>query len=130
MGVHTIRVDEEKSRIYIKRTGDTSREDARQLFEDLYSIPLFGQGASILWDMREGSALALSAQDFYDIIYEAKANRPEVGPTPTKAAIVVSKKVDFGLSQQFLTLWGTDESSFEVFESEEEAVRWLDEPDE
>ncbi len=101
--------------------------DASELigfFEKLYSLPDFDLGMKALWDLREADFSALLPSDIRSIMDCVGQRWGKDGKS--KAAIVASRDLDYGMSRMFqIMLDGETTSKVTVFKDINKAEEWL-----
>ena len=93
------------------------------LVQDIIDVPdevaQFENYTLRLWDFTKG--LSLSSSDVAQIANRAK----NIGFPPSKVAILVSDKLGYGLARMFDVYREQENQKINVFETEEEAMKWL-----
>ena len=72
-----------------------------------------------LWDLRKG--VSVSTADIFVIARRMK----EIGFPSSKIAVLVTDKLSYGLARMFDVHREQDNQKYNVFEREQEAVKWL-----
>lgn len=102
--------------------GSLSYEELSNVIEDFYTDKLTPK---VILDMTEATASAMSKEDIVRLSkkVESLRNKRPKG----KTAIVVKKKVDFGLAGVFRGNIHNEQAEIQPFYSKEAAMVWLEE---
>ena len=76
-----------------------------------------------LWDLREAT-LGMTSAELEQLAHDGQDRE---GPEPSRAAVVASGDLEFGLSRLFEVYRASDSTSIAVFRDLDEAARWLEE---
>lgn len=96
----------------------------RNLMERILNDPRFVPSMHMLWDFTTSTLIDLSNDDFEGIKNYIQKNAERRG-SGYRAAFLVSKEVDFGLSRMYQMLSEDLPVTFEVFKDREEAMSWI-----
>ena len=120
----TTDIDREAGLRTHKVTGTLSLNDLMAKLDEIYSIPDFQPEMNVLWDLRNADLASFSSSDIYEV-------RDFVGYKwgtggSSRAALVVSRDIDFGLSRMYeISLESITTSTLQVFRDFDEALSWL-----
>ena len=110
--------------LLIALTGDFDVRTLEECYREFLAHPSWKPGMDILWDCRRCSLISLDADGMKVIGKMTEKYREKRGPG--KAAWVVEKDVDFGLSRMFEIInEGKIIFNFRVFRSMEAARDWI-----
>ncbi|MBD3671796.1 MAG: hypothetical protein HUJ29_13585 [Gammaproteobacteria bacterium] len=104
-------------------TGELSLDEVKQATVRLFSNPAFRPDMSILVDLREGTANALSQQDLDDFVELTQAMDEKRGNG--RSAILAARDVDFGIGRILQALLDGSSRSLQVFRDYKQALKWL-----
>lgn len=105
-------------------TGQPQRNELFDMLRNLYSRPDFDPNRDVLWDMREADLTAFSTEDIQAI--RDLAGRHWGAGGASRAALVVSTDVDFGLTRMYEMLMSASSTNeVRVFRDIDEAREWL-----
>ena len=115
---------EGKGYYYVQMEGDFDLTAYEKAYRRLIESGDFPPGASILWDARGCSLGNLNARTMSKLVDLFRSQSEKRGKG--KAAVVVGKELDFGLTRMFEMAY-QDKISFQIriFRSVEEADQWL-----
>ena len=96
--------------------------------EQIYKVPEFNPNMDVFWDLREADFSSVSTEAIYNFIgFVGKYWGKE---KDTKAALVVSDDLGFGLSRMYEMLLETDSpSQINIFRDIDKAEEWINEYD-
>ncbi|MBW2192582.1 MAG: hypothetical protein JRF27_02220 [Deltaproteobacteria bacterium] len=120
----TTNIDKEAGLRTHKVTGTLSIDDLMAKLGEIYSIPDFQPDMNVLWDLRSADLASFSTSDIQKV-------RDFVGYKwgtggSSRAALVVSRDIDFGLSRMYeISLESITTSLLQVFRDFDEALTWL-----
>jgi hypothetical protein len=97
--VVTTHVDEAAGFATHTATGDLTLDEIGEAFEALLEDPAFKPGLPVLWDLREASITSLSNLEIQQLL-KLNAKRKDARGSG-RAAILVSKEVDYGIARMF-----------------------------
>lgn len=120
----TVRIDQEAGIRFTELLGDVTPDEVLSSLREVYTRPDFDPDLNVLWDMRNASVELFR---FEEVKYIADFTRGHWGTSGTsRAALVVSQDVHYGLARMFEELFKSRSSSkVMVFRDREEALRWL-----
>jgi hypothetical protein len=121
---YRIRIDAGLPYLLIELTGDFDVRALEKCYREFLSHPSWKTGMDILWDCRRCSLVSLAESDMRIIGKMTEKYRDARGAG--KAAWVVGKDVDFGLSRMFEII--NEEKvvfQFRVFRSLAQARDWI-----
>ncbi len=107
-----------------KVTGRLQLEELRTALTDVYEAEDFDPDKDVVWDLRDADLTAFSTDDIKSVSGLVKQNWGT--SSSSRAALVVSRDVDFGLArmyEQLLDNGSTGEVT--VFRDYDEAIAWL-----
>ena len=120
----TTNIDKEAGLRTHKVTGIVSKNDLLAKLDDIYSIPDFQTEMNVLWDLRNADLASFSSDDIHKIRDVVGYNWGTGGTS--RAALVVSRDIDFGLSRMYeMSLESITTSKLQVFRDIDEALTWL-----
>jgi len=107
-----------------KVIGKLSKNKLLESLGKLYTAPDFQPDMDVLWDLREADLSVFSTVDI-ELVRDFVGARWGTGGS-SRAALVVSRDVDFGLSRMFeMLLESHTTSKVQVFRDMDEALEWL-----
>lgn len=96
----------------------------QNLMERILDDPRFVPSMHMLWDFTTSTLIDLSNDDFEGIKSYIQKNSKRRG-SGYRAAFVVTKEVDFGLSRMYQMISEDLPVTFEVFRDFKEAMAWI-----
>ncbi|MFC1829337.1 hypothetical protein ACFL0O_06985 [Thermodesulfobacteriota bacterium] len=107
-----------------KVTGVVSKNDLLLKLEEIYSIPDFEPDMNVLWDLRNADLASFSSDDIHRV-RDFVVHKWGTDGT-NRAALVVSRDIDFGLSRMYqVSLESITASKLQVFRDMDKALAWL-----
>ena len=107
-----------------KVTGRLKLEELVGALEEVYGADDFDPDQDVVWDVRDADLTAFSSGDIRRVTDLVRENWGT--SSSSRAALVVSRDVDFGLARMYEQLLDTGSSGeVRVFRDYEEAVAWL-----
>jgi hypothetical protein len=116
-------IDPAAGLITYKVTGDLELDDIRKALEGLYQNPDFRPGMNALWEIKNGT-ISVTATELPELIELLKRLADKRG-SGYRAAIVVRRNMDFGLSTVFQMHAYSLPFEIKVFQSLTQAKRWV-----
>jgi hypothetical protein len=124
MAITTTIDSETGTRIHVV-TGELTRDDLLHALKQLYVRTDYRPGACSLWDLRGAQLHRFSHRDIRRVADFVAANRN--APPGTCAALVVGRKLDFGLTRMYeQMLVASTDVRVMVFRDMDEAMAWLE----
>ncbi|UCF05396.1 MAG: hypothetical protein JSV33_16045 [bacterium] len=123
MGVTTDIDIESKIRMH-KVTGALQRDELIAVLDKVYKTPGYDPDMDVVWDLREADLTSFSSEDI-------QAVRNFVGRKwgtggKSRAALVVSRDVEFGLTRMYEVYLESDtKSQVHVFRDMDKAMEWI-----
>jgi len=122
MKVDTV-VDKKASVMIHTVTGKMTFEEIKSSYEAILSHPDFQENMNSIWDLRDADA---SKFDSIDIIKMARYfETKEKNRAKYKAAIIVSRDSEYGLSRKYQVATADLPAKVDIFINLEEAKRWV-----
>jgi crotonobetainyl-CoA:carnitine CoA-transferase CaiB-like acyl-CoA transferase len=118
----TYRIDDKAEIVYFLAIGTTTEEDWGETRSQISADPLYRPGMSVLVDAREHESLLSTA--FIKRTTEDLKARFEPADVP-RWAIVVTRRVAYGLGRMFALLAETGDIDVRVFRDIDDAEKWL-----
>ena len=107
-----------------KVTGPIDIEELKIFLKRLYAHPDFDPIMNAIWDLEEADFSEVSSSDVRSVIDVVRKYWGTEGKS--KAALVVSKDVDYGLTRMYeILMSGVSASQVMVFKNMKEAHDWL-----
>ena len=125
----TVKFDADGSLVTLLATGDVDREGFRGKVEAVLSHPAWHPGMPTLCDFRELNIDKLSADDIRHLVEIHRGYAELTKETPSPIAVVVAKKVDYGLIRMWELFANGMFPMHNVFLQMEDALSWLRECD-
>lgn len=104
--------------------GAISFEEFTRVIEETLVHPDFRPGMDSIWDLRQADLTNLTREDMRRIV-EYIERQDETRGTGYKAALVVSREVDYGFTRMYKTYADGLPVRLDIFRSLEEARAWL-----
>ena len=116
---------DQKNRIRLHTvSGDITKELLLTELKGIYSNPDLESDVDVLWDLRAGDMSSFSSADVSEVRELVSHHWGQTGST--RAAIVVSRDINFGLSKMYASLLEEKISGkVMVFRKYEDALEWL-----
>jgi hypothetical protein len=122
MKVDTV-VDKKASVMIHTVTGKMTFEEIKSSYEAILSHPDFQENMNSIWDLRDADACKF---DSIDIIKMARYfETKEKNRAKYKAAVVVSRDSEYGLSRKYQVATADLPAKVDIFINLEEAKRWV-----
>jgi hypothetical protein len=118
-----------KSKIRLHRLSGAFEFDALySKLEDIYDDPEFDPELNSIWDLTKLAGLQLLEPDqLKELVAYVYKERSQYGAI--KTALVVSKKIDFGIARVYeLSMKSDSNNEVMVFKDVEKAMEWILEP--
>lgn len=107
-----------------KVTGTLSLNELLAKLDEIYSIPDFEPDMNVLWDLKDADLASFSTDDIHKV-RDFVGHKWGTGGT-SRAALVVSRDIDFGLSRMYeVSLESITTSKLQVFRDMDKALAWL-----
>jgi hypothetical protein len=107
-----------------KVKGQIDIEKLIEFLKELYEKPEFDTNMNVIWDLGEADFSAVASSDVRTVMELVGKKWGVEGKS--KAALVVSKEVDFGLTRMYeILMSGATSSKVMVFKNMEKAREWL-----
>jgi hypothetical protein len=120
----TTNIDKEANLRLHTVTGAVEKDAVLARLSEIYSRSDFDPDMNVLWDLREADLSSFSSADI-ETVRDFVGERWGTGGT-SRAALIVSRDVDFGLSRMYqMLLEGYTSSSVQVFRDYDEAFNWI-----
>jgi hypothetical protein len=123
MGV-TTDIDKELNIRRHKVTGTLQLDELVGILGGIYKSPGFDPDMDVVWDLREADLTSFSSEDVQAVRNFVIRNWGTGGKS--RAALVVSRDVEFGLTRMYEVYVESDtKSQVEVFRDMDKAVEWI-----
>jgi hypothetical protein len=120
----TTKIDSTTGARLHKVTGRLQLEELRNALKAVYEGEDFDPGKDVLWDLQDADLTAFSSADIKHISGLVKQHWGK--SSSSRAALVVSRDVDFGLARMYEQLLDTGSTGVvRVFRDYEKAIDWL-----
>jgi hypothetical protein len=107
-----------------KVTGRLQFEELREALTAVYDADDFDPDKDVMWDLRDADLTAFSTDDIKSVSGLVKQNWGT--SSSSRAALVVSRDVDFGLARMYEQLLDNGSTGdVTVFRDYDEAIAWL-----
>jgi hypothetical protein len=121
---YSMRIDTERGVVVRKVTGPLSVDEIFAARQDVLKHPEFRPGMNALWDLSEASLMNLDMDEVRAVVGRAQQEGDAYG-TDYRAAVVVPKDIDYGITRQFEAVATNVPFVVMAFRSVEEALQWL-----
>ncbi len=119
----TIDIDDAGAVATVRFTGPLTVEEVLKVAEQLTTRPQYHEGTARLWDVRKTDLTGLTGDDMRRIGNAVVAGK--LFSPGSRAAILVARDVDFGISRMYLSSEEEDLGTTQVFRDPESAEAWL-----
>ena len=122
MKVHTV-VDKKTSVMIHTVTGKMTFEEIKSSYEAVLTHPDFKDNLNSIWDLRDADVSKFDSQDVIKIarFFETQTKNR----TKYKAAIIVSRDLEYGLSRKYQVAAADLPAKIGIFIDLEEAKKWV-----
>jgi hypothetical protein len=124
MKIEIMTIDEQNIRIHTL-SGEFNFDYLFQYIVDVYNDPSFEPRLSSIWDLtRVKNVQTISLEQLEKIVAYVSWKRAKLGKI--KTALVVTKKVDFGLARMYeQEMEATNQAEINVFQNIDRAIEWI-----
>ena len=106
-------------------TGHIDTEELIKYLKKLYNSDDINPAMNVLWDLREADFSKVSTLGVREVMEFVSKNWGTADKS--KAALIVSKELDYGLSRMYqLLMDNTSSSTISIFKDKDEAEVWLE----
>ena len=117
-------INKEKNIRYHVVTGPIDVDELINVLQAIYGATDFDPEMNVFWDLQKADSSAVSSDDVYRL-KKYVSNKWGRGGN-SRAALVVSREVDFGMSRMYqIMMEGDNPSKIKVFKDLHEAEQWL-----
>ena len=119
----TIHIDDAGAVATVRLTGSLNVEEILKIGEQLKTHPQYHEGTARLWDCRKIDLTTITKGDMRRVGNAVVAGK--MFSPGSRAAILVARDVDFGISRMYLSSEEEDVGTTKVFRDPESAEAWL-----
>ena len=117
-------INKEKNIRYHVVTGAIDVHELINVLQAIYDARDFDPEMNVFWDLQNADSSAVSSDDVYTLQKYVSNKWGQGGYS--RAALVVSREVDFGMSRMYqIMMEGNNPSKIKVFKDFHEAEQWL-----